>query len=156
MKVLSTVAADSAECSARRTARAGARREPCMLNGHSSAKVGLEPGSIGKEPDVRAVRAGGTARDKRGQTLGCRGRRRMLGMASSWRVRAAPPWIRQRLWCERAAQPELKAGSPIAFATGHAGTKWCHDPEPILIFWVTDDTHTSRCVDKFLLSDHRW
>ena len=40
-----------------------ARREPCMLNGHSSAKVGLEPGDIGKEPDVRAVRAGSTARE---------------------------------------------------------------------------------------------
>ena len=48
MKSLSTEAADSAESSARRTARAGARREPCMLNGHSSTKVGLEPGTITK------------------------------------------------------------------------------------------------------------
>ena len=62
MKSLSTEAADSAESSAGRTARAGARCEPCMLNGHRSVKVGLEPGSIGKEPDVRAVRAGRTAR----------------------------------------------------------------------------------------------
>ena len=91
MKSLCTGAADSAESSARRTARAGARREPCLLIGHSSTKVGLELGSIGKEPDVRAVRAGSTARDKRGQTLGCRSRRRLPDMASSWRVRAAPP-----------------------------------------------------------------
>ena len=42
MKSLSKEAADSAESSARRTARAGARREPCMLNGHSSTKVGLD------------------------------------------------------------------------------------------------------------------
>ena len=61
MKSLSTEAADSAESSARRTALAGAIREPCMLNGHSSTKVDLEPGSIGKEPDVRA---GSTARDR--------------------------------------------------------------------------------------------
>ena len=72
MKSLSKEAADSAESSARRTARASARREPCMLNGHSRTKVRLEPGSIGKEPDVDAVRAGSTARVKRGQTLGCR------------------------------------------------------------------------------------
>ena len=44
MKTQSAEAADSAESSARRTARAGARREPCMLNGHSRTKVGLEPG----------------------------------------------------------------------------------------------------------------
>ena len=47
MQSPSTEAADSAESSARRTARAGARREPCMLDGHSSAKVGLEPGDTG-------------------------------------------------------------------------------------------------------------
>ena len=41
MQSLSTEAADSAESSARRAARAGARCEPCKLNGHSSAKVGL-------------------------------------------------------------------------------------------------------------------
>ena len=64
MQSLSTETNDSAESSARRTARASARREPCMLTGHSSAKVGLELGSIGKEPDVRAVRAGSTARDR--------------------------------------------------------------------------------------------
>ena len=58
MKSLSTGAADRAESSARRTPRAGARRDPFILNGHSSTKVGLEPGSIGKELDVRAVRAG--------------------------------------------------------------------------------------------------
>ena len=46
--------------SARRSECAGARREPCMLNDRSSAKVGLEPESIGTEPDVRAVRAGST------------------------------------------------------------------------------------------------
>ena len=44
MKSLSTEAADSAGSSARRTARAGARRENCILNGHSSTKVGLGPG----------------------------------------------------------------------------------------------------------------
>ena len=123
MQSLSTEAADSAESSARRTARAGARREPCMLNGHSSAKVGLEPGGIGKETDVRAVRAGSTARDKRGQTLGCRSRRRVPGMATSWRVRAAPPRIRQRLWWERAAPPELKARSPIACTASSVGRR---------------------------------
>ena len=64
MQSLSTEAADSAESSARRTARAGARREPCTLNGHSSTKVGLEPGSIGREADVEAVRAGSTAGDR--------------------------------------------------------------------------------------------
>ena len=85
-----------------------------MQNGHSSTKVGLEPGNIGKETDEQAARAGSTARVKRGQTLGCRGRRRLQGMASSWRVRAAPPWIRQRLWWERVAPPEEKTRSPIA------------------------------------------
>ena len=80
------VAECSAESSARRTARASARREPCTLNGHSSTEVGLEPGTTGKETDEQAVRAGSTARDKRGQTLGCRSRRRLLGMASSWRA----------------------------------------------------------------------
>ena len=115
MKSLSTEAADSAESSARRTSRAGARREPCMLNGHSSTKVGLERGSIGKETHEQAGRVGSTARDKRGRTLGCRGRRRLPDMASSWRVQKAPPWIRQRLWWKRAAPEELKARSPIAY-----------------------------------------
>ena len=71
MQSLSAEAADSAESSARHTARAGARREPCMLNGHSSAKAGLEPRGIGKEPDVRAVRAGSTARLKAGSPVAC-------------------------------------------------------------------------------------
>ena len=58
-------AAVSAELrsSARRTERAGARREPCMLNDRSSAKMGLEPEGIGTEPNVRAARAGSTARE---------------------------------------------------------------------------------------------
>ena len=35
--------------------------------------------------------------------------RRLPGIASSWRVRVAPPWIRQ--WWERAAPPEMVGGS---------------------------------------------
>ena len=68
MKSLSTGAADSAESTARRTARAGARRGPCVLIGHRRTEVGLEPGSIGKVPDVQAVRAGSTAVLKAGIT----------------------------------------------------------------------------------------
>ena len=90
MKLLSTEAADIAKSSARHTARAGASREFCMLNVHSSTEVGLEPGTIGKEPDVRAVRAGGTARDREWTDVGCRGRRRLLGVALSRCVRVAP------------------------------------------------------------------
>ena len=116
MQSRSTEAADSAESSARRTARAGARREPCMLNGHSSAKVGLEPGDIGTEPDVRAVRAGSTARewtDPRMQE------QETLAGSGIVTVRAD-------------STAGLKAGSPIACATGHAATEGCYDPEPIL------------------------
>ena len=65
MRSLAAEAADSAllRSSARRTERAGTRREPCMLNDRSSDKVGLEPEGIGTDPDVRAVRAGSTARE---------------------------------------------------------------------------------------------
>ena len=38
--------------------------------------------------------------------------RRLSGMASSWRVRVAPPWIRQ--WWERVAPPGLMGGSSSA------------------------------------------
>ena len=99
MKSLSTEAADNAESSARRAARAGARREPCMLIGHSSTRVGLEPGSIGKETDYQAVRAG-------------------PGMASWWRVRAAPPWIRQRLWWEQVRPDRPSPALPAAYGDG--------------------------------------
>ena len=111
MKEAAMKPVDSAESNARRTARAGARREPCMLNGHNSIKVGLEHGSVGKETDEQAVRAGSN-RQSQGVARPCR--RRLPGMASSWRERA-PPWIRQRV-----APPELKAGSPIA-AYGDGG-----------------------------------
>ena len=76
-----------------------ARRKPCMLNGHSSTKVGLEPGSIGKETDDQAVRAG-------------------PGMASWWRVRAAPPWIRQRLWWEQVRPDRPSPALPAAYGDG--------------------------------------
>ena len=64
MRSLGAEAAVSAELrsSARRTERAGTRREPCMQNDRS-ANVGLEPEGIGTDPDVRAVRAGSTARE---------------------------------------------------------------------------------------------
>ena len=55
---------------------------------------------------------------KRGQTLGRRSRRRLLGVVSSRSVRVAPPG--------------LKAGSPIACATRHPATEGSYDPEPIL------------------------
>ena len=113
IKSLSTEAADSAESSARRTARAGARREPCMLSGHSSTKVCLEA-SERKLMSKRCARvAPPESREDRPSECICR--RRMPGMALSWRVRAAPPWIRQRLWWEQVAPPELKAGSPIFY-----------------------------------------
>ena len=41
--------------------------------------------------------------------------RRLLEAASSWRVRVAPPWIRQ--WWERVAPPELMGGSSRAVMT---------------------------------------
>ena len=41
--------------------------------------------------------------------------RRSPGMASSWRVRVAPPWIIQ--WWERVAPLELMGGSPRAVMT---------------------------------------
>ena len=41
--------------------------------------------------------------------------RRLPGMASLWRVRLAPPWIRR--WWERVAPPELMGGSPRAVMT---------------------------------------
>ena len=65
IRSLGAEAVDSAELrfSARRTERAGARREHCMLNDRSSAKVGLEPEGTGTDPDVRAVRADSTARE---------------------------------------------------------------------------------------------
>ena len=64
--MLGAEAAASAELrsSARRTERAGARREPCLTErDRSSAKVGLEPEGIGTEPEHRAVRAGSTSRE---------------------------------------------------------------------------------------------
>ena len=61
MMSLSTEAADGAECSASRTARAGARRDPCMLMA-----------------TVPARRAWSLMLIKSGQILGCRGRRRLL------------------------------------------------------------------------------
>ena len=103
MESLSTGAADSAESSARRTARAGARREPCTLNGHSSTKVGLEPESIGKETVVEAVRAGGTAMDQ-----------------TTFVVRAgSPSRVEGRIACRLHCQQRT-------------ATEGCHDPEPIL------------------------
>ena len=73
MQSLGAEAALSAELrsSTRRTGRAGARREPCILNDRSSAKVGLEPEGIGTEPDIRAVRAGSTAGLKAGSPIAC-------------------------------------------------------------------------------------
>ena len=69
---------------------------------------------------------------KSGQTLGCRGKRRLPGMTSSWRVRAAPPWIRQRLWWERAAPPvEGKITCRLHFQRRTAA-EGCHDPELVL------------------------
>ena len=58
MQSLSAEAADSAESSARRTARAGARRELCMLYGHNSTKVGLD------NPMCKRCAAGSTARER--------------------------------------------------------------------------------------------
>ena len=113
---LSTETADSAESSARRTARAGAKREPCMLNGHSSAKVSLEPGGIGTEPDVRAVRAGGTAREWTDPRM--QGQETIAG-SGIVTVRAG-------------GTAGLKAGSPATCATRHAAMEGCYDPEPIL------------------------
>ena len=58
MLLLVTEVADSTalRSSARRTERAGARREPCMLNDSSSAKVGLEPeGDIETQNDTRSL-----------------------------------------------------------------------------------------------------
>ena len=73
MRSLGVEAAVSTELrtSARRTERADRRREPCMLNDRSSAKVGLEPEGIGTELDVRAVRAGSTAGLKAGSPIAC-------------------------------------------------------------------------------------
>ena len=116
MQSLSTEAADSAESSARRTARAGGRREPCMLNGHSSAKVGLEPGDIGTEPGVRVVRAGSTAREWTDPPM--QGHQTFAG-SGIVTVRAG-------------STSGLKAGSLVACATGHVATEGCYDPEPIL------------------------
>ena len=107
-----------AESSARRMARAGARREPCMLKGHSSTKVGLEPGRIGKEPDVRAVRGGGTTRDREWTDPRMQGQKTLAG-SGIVTVRAG-------------GNAGLKAGSPIACAIGLAAAEGCHDPEPIL------------------------
>ena len=66
MRSLGAEAVVSAELrsSARRTERAGTRREPCMLNDRSSAKVGLEAEGTRTDPNVRAVRAGSTARER--------------------------------------------------------------------------------------------
>ena len=89
-----------------------------MLNGHSSVKVGLEPGSIGKEPDVRAVRAGSTARV----------RERTDPWMQEQETLAGSGIVTVRVGGTRG----LKAGSPMACATGHAATEGCHDPEPIL------------------------
>ena len=124
MKSLSTASADSAESSARRRARAGARREPCMLNGHSSTKGSLELGSVGKEPDVPAVRVGSTARDRvdRPSDAGAGG--------ACWQ------WLRHGACGSTAG---LKAGSPIACATGHAATEGCHDPEHLLTDLLSHD-----------------
>ena len=41
--------------------------------------------------------------------------KRLPGVASSWRVRVAPPWFRQ--WWERVAPPELMGGSSRAVMT---------------------------------------
>ena len=118
MMSLSTEAADIAKSSARRTARAGARREPCMLNGHSSTKMGLELGSIGKESDVRAVVAGSTAKD---------------GECTDPRVQGQETLAESGIVTVRAGGTAvLKAGSPIACATRHTATKVCYNPEPIL------------------------
>ena len=83
-----------------------------MLNGHSSTKVGSEPGSIGKETDEQAVRAGSTARVKRGQTLGMQETHAGHGIVVA---RAGSTAMEQTTFVEeRVAPPELKAGSPIA------------------------------------------
>ena len=116
MKPLSTEAADTTESSSRRTARAGARRESCMLNGHSSAKVGLEPGGIGTEPDVRAVRAGSTAREWTDPRM--QGQETLAGSGIVTVRSGSTAWV--------------KAGSAIACATGHAATEGCYDPELVL------------------------
>ena len=134
MQSLSTGAADSAESSARRTARAGARREPCMLNGHGSTKVGLEPGSIGKEPDVRAVRAGSTARDKRGQTLGCRGRDTLAGHGIVV-ARASSTAVDQTTFVVGGAGNPARVEGRIAcrlHCQQRTAMEGGHDPEPIL------------------------
>ena len=104
LKSLSTEAADSAESTARRTARAGARRELCVLNGQSSTKVGLDCSLDASERNPMCERCARVAppETESGQTLGCRGRRRLLWRAGS--------------------TAGLKAGSPIACATGHAAT----------------------------------
>ena len=121
---------DSAELrsSARRTERPGTRREPCMLNDRSSAKVGLEPEGIGTDPDVRAVLA--EHRHGSGNVCG--------GGGSPARVEG---WITYRLHCQQ-----------------RTATEGCHDLEPILSNpESTDDTHKSRSVHKFfLLSDRVW
>ena len=82
------------------------------LNGHSSAKVGLEPGSIGKEPDVDAVRAGGTARDR--ERTDARVQETLAGHGI--------------VVARAVSTGGLKAGSRVA----HAATEGCHDPEPML------------------------
>ena len=86
--------------SARRTERAGARRKPCMLNDNSGAKVGLEPegddtvhrqdrwcSQWGEAPDYDSSQC--EARQM--LAIQARRRRRLPGVASSWRVRVAPP-----------------------------------------------------------------
>ena len=110
----------------------------CVLNGHSSTTVGLEPGSIGKEPDVRAVRAGGTARDREWTDPGTQGHGKLAG-SGIVTVRVG-------------STAGLKAGSPIGCATGHAATERCHDPEPDLTDLLSHEDVTS----SFTLSDHMW
>ena len=83
------------QASTRRMGLAGERREPCMLMA-----------------TVRARRAWSLMlmKRERGQTLGCRSRRRLPGMASSQRVRE------QNRWCER---PDHLSLVP----KGHAATE---------------------------------
>ena len=76
---------------------------------HSSTKVGLELGSIGKETCVRAVRAGNTAKDKEWTDPRMQGQETLAG-SGIVTVRAGGTAV-------------LKAGSPITCATGHAATE---------------------------------
>ena len=131
VRSLGAEAANGAELrsSARRTERAGNRREPCRLNVRSSAKVGLELVRIGTDPDVRAMRVPPPEwTDPR-----MWGQETLVGHGM-WRVRAAPPWIRQRLWWEREAPPELVEGwiTYRLHCQQHTATEGCHDPELLL------------------------